>query len=216
MTTRKFAVGDRVQGVLGLPRGQRGVVRHVDGDDLPYAVEFDDADFPGHNCRGILKGSNGFWCGDADLLLLESEDRAWKDTNPKDRAATTRVDLSLFPDTALIHGALAMTEGDYKYGAYNFRTIGVQASVYVAAARRHIMKYWNGETYDERTRIHHLGSALACLAVLLDADACGQLNDDRPPKAPVAAMLYSEEKTVQKLQELFPNKPKRYTEAGNE
>lgn len=135
-----------------------------------------------------------------------------KETNPKDRAATQRLDLTLFPDTAVIYGALAMTEGDLKYGAYNYRPLGVQASVYIAAMRRHIAKWYNGEEVDPLTKVNHLGSALACIAVLIDSLESGNMVDDRPPKLDVANLLKESENNVKHLQEIFKDPPKRYTE----
>lgn len=138
-----------------------------------------------------------------------------KDTNPKDRVATTRLDLSLFPATARAYGALAMTEGDLKYGGYNYRSAGVQASVYYAAANRHLDKWYNGEWADEKTNVPHLASALACIGVLIDAIECDKMNDDRPPKCNMAGLLTDMENRVAHLQELFKNGPDRYTETNN-
>lgn len=135
-----------------------------------------------------------------------------KPTNPKDRAATSRLDLTLFPDTAAIYGALAFTEGDLKYGGYNYREAGVSASVYYAACKRHLAKWYNGEEADPKTHIPHLASALACVAVLIDSNIKGVMSDDRPPKAPVAELLSDLEETVKHLQAMFANPPARYTE----
>lgn len=139
-----------------------------------------------------------------------------KDTNPKDRMATTRLDLSLFPTTARAYGALAMTEGDLKYGGYNYRTAGVKASVYYAAANRHMDKWFNGEWADEKTGVPHLASALACIGVLIDAIECEKLNDDRPPKCDMATLLDDMEKKVTHLQQIFRDGPDRHKETDKE
>lgn len=136
----------------------------------------------------------------------------FKATNPKDRLATNRLDLSLFPDTAVCYGALGMTEGDSKYGGYNYRVGGVLFSVYYAAARRHLAKCFNGEWADKKTKVPHLASALACVAILIDAHECGVLRDDRPPKADLDKLLADAEELVLALHTLFPNGPARYTE----
>lgn len=136
-----------------------------------------------------------------------------KDTNPKDTAATTRLDLSLFPDSAVAYGALAMTEGHLKYGAYNWRVSGVQTSVYIAALRRHVAKYYNGEWADPDTQVPHLANALACIAVLIDAHEHGNLNDDRPPVQ--SSHVYKTlQDTVAHLQQRFQNGPQRYRQTG--
>lgn len=138
-----------------------------------------------------------------------------KDTNPKDKVATTRLDLSLFPATAKAYGALAMTEGDLKYGGYNYRTAGVKASVYYAAANRHLDKWFNGEWADQKTEVPHLASALACIGVLIDAIECGKMNDDRPPRFDMSALFDTMEKKVANLQKLCPIGPSRHTEVNN-
>lgn len=135
-----------------------------------------------------------------------------KPTNPKDAAATTRLDLSLFPATARAYGALALTEGDLKYGGYNWREAGVLASIYYAAAGRHLDKWYNGEERDLKTQVPHLANAIACLAVLIDAVEKGNLNDDRPPACDVAGLLTRMEENVAHLQKVFPRKAARYTE----
>lgn len=131
-----------------------------------------------------------------------------KATNPKDAAATTRLDLSLFPDSAVAYGALAFVEGDLKYGGYNWRDAGVLSSVYVAAARRHIAKWYNGEEVDPKTQVPHLANALACLAVIVDAIEHGNLNDDRPP-AQEPAVFTRFEGVVAHLQQIFPRRAER-------
>lgn len=137
-----------------------------------------------------------------------------KSTNPKDAAATTRLDVSVWPETASAYGALAMTEGDYKYGAYNYRIAGVAASVYVSALRRHMAKWYNGEWNDPKTGVPHLANAIACLGVLIDAYEAGKLIDDRPPKVDIGKMFAEMEQRVKKLQEVFPPNqgPGRYTQ----
>ena len=136
----------------------------------------------------------------------------FKPTNPKDRAATSRLDLSLFPSTAIAYGALALTEGDLKYGGYNWREAGVLASIYVAACERHLDKWWNGQDEDLSTAVPHLGNALACLAVIIDAIEAGKLKDDRPPKVDLDGLLKRFEGKVKHLQALFTSPPGRYTE----
>lgn len=137
-----------------------------------------------------------------------------KPTNPKDAAATTRLDLSLFPATARAYGALALTEGDLKYGGFNWRDAGVMASIYYAACGRHLDKWFNGEESDPTTGVPHLANAIACLAVLIDAVEKGNLNDDRPPAVDVAGLLARFEGNVAKLQQVFPRRAQRSTAKG--
>jgi hypothetical protein len=140
-----------------------------------------------------------------------------KDSNPKDRAAATRLDLSLFPATARAYGALAFTEGDLKYGGYNWRVAGVKASVYYAAANRHLDKWFNGQEKDPKTGVPHLAYALACIAVLIDARHAGKdlFVDDRPPPVDMEYLFAASEDWVKILQEKFPNGPARHTHVAN-
>lgn len=135
-----------------------------------------------------------------------------KDTNPKDRAATSRLDITLFPQTAIIYGALGMTEGDLKYGGYNYREKGVSFSTYIAALMRHLMKLYNGEWEDVKTGVPHLASMLSDVAIIIDAHEMGILNDDRPPRCDVARLLDEMEEKVKCLQSIFTNPPGRVTQ----
>jgi len=136
--------------------------------------------------------------------------------NPKDRIAMSagRLDLSLFPQTAIIYGALGMTEGDAKYAGYNYRVAGVRASTYIAAGMRHRFKWYGGEWADPKTKVPHLASAISADAILIDAIECGKLIDDRPPimGGDVAGLLTRFEEIVKHLYTIFPDGPARYTE----
>jgi len=136
-----------------------------------------------------------------------------KDTNPKDAAGSARIDLSLVSDLAIAEEALAMEEGATKYGAYNYRIAGVKSRVYVAAMRRHLAKWLNGEDRDPKTGVHHLGSVRACAGILLDAEALGKLVDDRPPSnRRMSQLLDAFEARVRKVREVFKDfSPKHYT-----
>lgn len=102
-----------------------------------------------------------------------------KPSNPKDLLGSDRVPLSLWPMTATVLGAMALTEGMVKYGRANFRAVGVRASIYLDACLRHLAQWDDGEEIDPDSGLPHLGKALACLAILVDAQACGKLVDDR-------------------------------------
>ena len=125
-----------------------------------------------------------------------------KPSNPKEAIGDTKLNLSLVPDTAHMYLASAFTEGALKYGSYNWRAAGVRASTYVAACRRHLAKWWNGEEVDPKTKVHHLANAMACLAIILDAKLVSKLNDDRPPVADINGLIESLEGTVAHLKEM--------------
>jgi hypothetical protein len=100
-------------------------------------------------------------------------------TNPKDIHGYKKVDVSLLPSIAMLHGGHAMMDGARKYGPYNWRDNAVLARVYIAAAVRHINYWASGEELADDSSVPHLGHAIACLAILLDAQATGNLIDDR-------------------------------------
>lgn len=112
-----------------------------------------------------------------------------KDTNPKDGIGATKLPLSLVPPVALAHASLAHLDGACKYGKWNWRVAGVRASIYIDAALRHIAAYNEGEKVAADSGVHHLGHALACLNILLDAESVGKLIDDRPPSGRIPTEL---------------------------
>lgn len=138
-----------------------------------------------------------------------------KDTNPKDRIGSMKIDLGSVPTTLMVCVAKGFLEGALKYGRYNWRIAGVRASIYHAALLRHVAKWWNGQERDVKTRVHHLDSAIACLGIIRDAELFGKLSDDRPPVPDpdlMAEFIDSAEADVAHLKELFKNcKPYQYT-----
>lgn len=101
-------------------------------------------------------------------------------TNPKDLMGTKKVPLSLVPVSSTIYQALAMEDGAIKYGPYNWRSNKVIASIYVDAALRHLAAWFDGEELAADSQKPHLGHALACIGIIVDAYETGNLVDDRP------------------------------------
>ena len=113
--------------------------------------------------------------------------------NPKQRYGDLKPDLSLIPGVASAHEALAFENGAAKYGPYNWREKAVEARTYIAAAKRHMDAWMDGEEYSVDTveagrPVHNLGHSLACLAILLDSIENGNLIDNRPPKGKSSEM----------------------------
>lgn len=102
------------------------------------------------------------------------------DTNPKTRFGTAKPGISSIPPIALLHCGRGMDDGMVKYGLMNWREHEVSASVYYNAAFRHMAAWYEGEQEASDSGVHHLGHVMACCAILLDAEAQGKLNDDRP------------------------------------
>jgi hypothetical protein len=100
--------------------------------------------------------------------------------NPKDIIGSTKVSFTKVPAVAIAHCAHAMMDGARKYDAYNWRAKSVQASIYVDAALRHLLDWFEGEEDAQDSKVHHLGHAMACCAILLDCQENDRLVDDRP------------------------------------
>lgn len=109
----------------------------------------------------------------------EEKSESCKPTNPKDLIGSDKLPLHLWPQVASALGSLALLDGALKYGRSNFRAIGVRASIYKDALDRHMGAWFEGEDNDPDSGLPHLAHALACLAILADAQAAGKLNDDR-------------------------------------
>lgn len=107
---------------------------------------------------------------------------SYPDDNPKTAIGVTKVPLHLVPPSTKHYLALAFKDGAAKYGPFNWREKRVSASVYIAAAQRHIDAWWDGEDLSEDARVEHLAHGMACLAIVLDAKSIGMLKDDRPFK----------------------------------
>jgi hypothetical protein len=137
--------------------------------------------------------------------------------NPKDAIGQTKLPLDLVPDTAIAELATAFLEGASKYGRFNWRVKGVRASIYVSALKRHLAKWYNGENKDKKTKVNHLASVMACAAIILDAEVCGKLNDDRPPMAPASEHIDGLADTVKHIAKLFEDEnPYQYTIANSQ
>lgn len=110
---------------------------------------------------------------------------SYPDGNPKDAIGSKKPPLmSVVPNTALLHLGQAMQNGAKKYGAFNYREAGVRASIYVDAATRHLGAWFDSrQELAEDSGVHHLGHAMACMAILLDCIESGMVIDDRPKVA---------------------------------
>jgi len=100
--------------------------------------------------------------------------------NPKDLFGNKKVSMSKLPASAVAHGSMAMMDGAEKYGAYNWRDKSVIASIYIDGAKRHMDLWFEGQQNASDSGVHHLGHAIACCAILLDAELTNSLVDDRP------------------------------------
>lgn len=102
-----------------------------------------------------------------------------KPTNPKQPIGSNKIPYHLWPFIASAYGSLGMLDGTLKYGRSNFRASGVKASIYIDACLRHLVAWFEGEENASDSGVSHLGHALACIAIILDARAAGNFTDDR-------------------------------------
>ena len=131
--------------------------------------------------------------GQKVLDILDVVDE--KPSDPKAVYGNKKPPLHLIPGSALVQMAVAHGLGADKYGPYNWRVTGVNASTYVGAAERHLRSWYDGEQIDPESGVSHLAHALASIAILIDAAACGTLIDDRPPAAPTGELIQKLTKT---------------------
>lgn len=101
------------------------------------------------------------------------------DNNPKTAFGIRKPAMSSVPTAALVHLMRGMADGRRKYGLLNWRSNKVSALIYYDAAMRHLMAWVDGEQNARDSGVHHLGHAMSCLAIILDAEATGNLVDDR-------------------------------------
>lgn len=150
-----------------------------------------------------------------------------KPSNPKDAIGSGKLPLHLWPNTASALGCLGLLDGMCKYGRSNWRVAGVRASIYYDAAKRHLDKWFEGQDIDEEfdgegnlvggSGLPHLAHALACLAILVDAQAAGKLTDDRMVAGGYHDFLARLTPHVARLKALHADKdPKHYTIADND
>lgn len=143
-------------------------------------------------------------------------DLFFRENNPKDLVGLTKLPLHLWPMTATAMGSIALLNGALKYGRANWRSVGVRASVYVDACQRHLSAWFEGHEADEEG-VPHLASALACLAILVDAQAAETLRDDRQFEGGYRQLVASLVPHVSRLRELHSDKsPHHWTIADKQ
>lgn len=150
---------------------------------------------------------------DADCVQHEEPlTPSMKPSNPKDIVGSDKLPLHLWPETATALGCLALLDGALKYGRANWRVVGVKASIYHDALRRHMDKWFEGEDIDRDSGLPHLAHALGCLAVLVDALYAGKLNDDRQVPGGFIGALTELTPHVARLKSKYSElSPKHYT-----
>jgi hypothetical protein len=110
-------------------------------------------------------------------------------------------------------GCLGLLEGKSKYGRSNWRASGVRASIYVDACKRHLDAWFVVEDLSPEG-LPHMANALACLAILVDAEANGMLLDDRQynPKGGYRALVEKLTPRVKQVLQLYADKSPKHWE----
>jgi hypothetical protein len=124
--------------------------------------------------------------------------------NPKDAQARKKVPIGLVPPALVIGAAEALADGARKYGAYNWRDIAIQYSVYIEAIERHTLALKDGEDIAADSLIHHVKHIAAGCAIILDALGHGNLIDDRKPGPGAKLLAEAHQKRLQALQAAPP------------
>lgn len=99
--------------------------------------------------------------------------------DPKGAAGALKAPLGLIPSIAMEHTSWVHLLGSKKYGPFNWRKTGVCATTYVNAILRHLNAWREGEDNDQESGITHLAHIACCCNILMDAQRCGTLQDDR-------------------------------------
>lgn len=130
-------------------------------------------------------------------------------TNPKDLLGAKKVSLTKLPAVAVLHASHAMMDGARKYGPYNWREKEVSAAIYIDAAKRHLDAWFDSrEETAPDSGVHHLGHAIACCAIILDALETGNLVDDRPKKGAYSEVLARLNKIIsERAEKTAPQSP---------
>jgi len=102
-----------------------------------------------------------------------------KFNDPKGAIGATKTPLGLIPPHAMEQTAWVHKLGADKYGAWNWRETGVCASTYVNAILRHLNAWRDGEDLDPESGISHLAHIACSANILMDAEYCNKLQDDR-------------------------------------
>lgn len=100
-------------------------------------------------------------------------------TDPKQAAGSKKTPLGLIPAPAMEEIANVLKLGASKYGEYNWRKTKVATNTYVHAILRHLNAWRDGEDLDPESSRSHIAHIAAGCCILLDAEACGTLIDDR-------------------------------------
>ena len=88
--------------------------------------------------------------------------------------------IDLIPPQAIIDIAEVLTYGAGKYDSHNWRDNGgLDYSRLYAAAQRHLLSFWDGQSLDKETGMSHLAHAACCIVFLMSYETENNGKDDR-------------------------------------
>ena len=129
-------------------------------------------------------------------ILIRTNENMTTPNDPKGAIGATKTPLALIPPYAMEQTAWVHRLGAEKYGPYNWRDTGVCATTYVAAIMRHLNAWRDGEDLDPESGISHMAHVACSCNILLDAQHCNTLQDDRYRKPDTARELYAEKTSL--------------------
>lgn len=141
--------------------------------------------------KRLVLNSGGQFVQVANDLPPESD---IDETNPKDRLGLKKAPLRLVPWVSIVQLARVMKLGADKYGEVNWREKKPRTTVYFEAALRHLLAYADGQDADPESGESHLAHVMANMAILLDAQSCSCLLDDRKSTGEVVKALTASNK----------------------
>lgn len=124
--------------------------------------------------RGFVGGTCDY-CGG----IVQPEPEAYELNDPKGAAGALKTPLGLIPPYAMEQTAWVHKFGASKYGPFNWRDTGVCASTYINAIMRHLNAWRDGEDLDPESGISHLAHIACSCNIMMDANYCEKLQDDR-------------------------------------
>ncbi|WP_058599302.1 dATP/dGTP diphosphohydrolase domain-containing protein [Aureimonas ureilytica] len=92
---------------------------------------------------------------------------------------TNTPSLTPVPSTSLAWLAEAHADGARKYGPLNWRETPIPLTIYIDAMVRHLLALREGQDCAPDSGLPHLAHVMAGASIVLDAEACGTLIDDR-------------------------------------
>lgn len=117
---------------------------------------------------------------DDEILRIAAS--GYPDGNPKTALGEAKPKISDTPTIGIREMGMVFSMGAQKYGRFNWRERSVSSSVYYDAAFRHLSAWFDGENADPESGLHHLAHVMACMNIIMDAEAASKLNDNRPQK----------------------------------